>query len=180
MLNVDQSKIREALDELAKDVKDLILARMSGNVGINRKTGTNTLVGSDLMASVDVVRDGDESLSFSIAEHFEYVVLGWQRTGNFPGTWAGFIRNLEKWIRRKNIPLRGRSVNSTAWAIAKTIMKDAELYGYGIDPRPFIKSGSQNNEDPSKILDFLNSFVEVTMDDIFNILTEPTDQFFKD
>lgn len=171
MLSVDRNKIREALDGLADEIKAEIKKRMASSDAVNRKSGEN-LVGTDLFNSVEVNVVGSEELAFSIADYYEFVVSGWRPTGRFPGTFGQFFSNIEKWIRKKGIPLNGKTENQLAWAIINGIYKN------GIAARPFINSGYNNNEDPSKILAFLDTYVENTMDLIFDVLAEHLDDEF--
>lgn len=77
-------ELKQALQELANKIKAEILKRMSSPVGINPRTGKNTLVNSNLFHSVDVTAKDDENIVFAIADYYEFVVAGWRRTGNFP------------------------------------------------------------------------------------------------
>ena len=122
--------LRAALQELADQIKKEILRRMESPIGVNPRTGTNTLVDSDLYKSVEVTAIDDTTLVFSILQHFEYVVLGWKSTGRFPGTRAQFFLNLIKWIQRKGIEATNRnaswipmSENTLAWYIMRNIFR---------------------------------------------------------
>lgn len=162
--------IRKALQELADDIKKEILRRMESDKGINTKTGTNTLVGSNLYDSVDVTQTGDDELTFQIADYYTYVVGGWTKSGKGKGTWQDFLQNIEKWMTRKNIV---GNANDIVWAIYHR----AKKMHYGIDPRPFINNGYLNN-DPAYILPFLNDFFDKWADDIFNEITKEIDKKF--
>lgn len=172
MLKVDEQRLRSELNTLAKLIKEEIYERMTSSEAVNRKTGKD-LSGSDLMRSVRVdAESSDYALVFSIADYYEYIVNGWRPTGNFPGTFGSFLTNIERWIRKNHIPLNGKTENQAAWAIIKGIYKN------GIAPRPFLGSGYNNGEDPSKVLVFLDEMVDNFCDETFQILTEPLDAFF--
>lgn len=159
--------LKKALDELAFEVKDEILNRLSSNLGINERTGENTLIGSDLERSIDVKVDGENKLVFVIADYYEYVVNGWHRSGRFPDTMAQALQSIEEWIRRKHIiPNEGHTETSLAKAIFWSIWRR------GIKARPFINSGYNNNEDPSKILPFLNDYFSTWSDDVWEELNK--------
>ena len=163
--------IQFALQELADKIKDEIHRRMESNIGVNPRTGTNTLVGSDLYESVDVSVTSDDTLVFSILQHYEYVVLGWRNTGRFPNTLDQFFTNIIDWIRRKGIHFQGKTENSVAWAIIKNIIH------HGIKARPFINYDPQ--ERPEIILPFLDAYIDEFFNKVFNdICTELEDSHF--
>ena len=165
--------VHKALQELAFEVKDEILNRLSSNLGVNERTGTNTLIGSDLERSIDVKVDGEDKLVFVIADHYEFVVNGWYHSGRFPNTYNQALESIEDWIRRKHIfPTEGHTETSLARAIFWSIWRR------GIKARPFINSGHNNNEDPSKILPFLNEYFSTWADGIFQDIIKEIDTKF--
>ena len=82
--------IQNALRELASDIKQEVLRRMSSDLGVNRKTGTNTLDGSELMKSVDTKVVDDNTIVFEIADYYTYVVGG-RKPGWGVGPPHGFV-----------------------------------------------------------------------------------------
>lgn len=166
--------LKQALDELAKEIKDEIIRRLHSNVGVNRRTGTNTLVGSNLEKSIDVRVDSNDGLVFQIADYYEYIVNGWRRTGNFPNTAHLFIKNITDWVRRKGVRLGSMTENQVVWYLYKRMIID----GRQIAARPFINSGYNNDEDPSKILPFLDDFFNKWADKVFDLIMKDTDKYF--
>lgn len=164
--------VKKALDELAKEIKNEIILRLHSSVGINRKTGTNTLIGSELEKSIDVRVEGDNALVFQIADYYQYIVTGWRRTGRYPGTARLFIKNVTDWVRRKNIRIGNLSQNQIVWVLYKRMIID----GNEIAPRPFIEYDP--DEDVSKILPFLDEFFSKWADNVFNIITSEIDKYF--
>jgi len=164
--------VKKALDELAKEIKNEIILRLHSSVGINRKTGTNTLIGSELEKSIDVRVEGDNALVFQIADYYQYIVTGWRRTGRYPGTARLFIKNVTDWVRRKNIRIGNLSQNQIVWVLYKRMIID----GNEIAPRPFIEYDP--DEDVSKILPFLDEFFSKWADSVFNIITSEIDKYF--
>ena len=162
--------LRNALQELGDKIKQEILRRMESPIGINPRTGTNTLVDSDLYKSVEVTAIDDTTLVFSILQHWEYVALGWRSTGRFPNTMDLFVRNIIDWIRRKGIPHPNKTENSFAWAIVKSIIRR------GIEPRPFINYDPE--ERPDVILPFLDRFFERWADNVYNEICKELDNYF--
>lgn len=167
-------KLDTALKELADDIKEEIIRRMHSSVGVNPRTGSNTLIGSDLERSVDVSQSGEYSIVFEIADHYEYVVSGWRRTGSFPNTAHLFIRNVTDWVRRKNIRLGDMTETQIVWYLYNRML----INGREIRPRPFIESGYENNEDPSKILPFLDDFFSRWADRVFELIMNDTEKYF--
>lgn len=166
--------LHSALKELADQIKEEIIRRMHSPVGVNPRTGRNTLIGSDLERSVEVSPSGEESIVFEIADYYEYIVSGWRRTGNFPNTAHLFIRNVTDWVRRKGIRLGDMTENQIVWYLYKRML----IEGRTIAPRPFINSGYNNDEDPSKILPFLDDFFGRWADRVFELITADTDKYF--
>ena len=166
--------LQAALQDLAKQVKEEIIRRLHSNVGVNRRTGQNTLIGSNLERSIDVRAEGDDSIVFEIADYYEYIVSGWRRTGNFPGTAHLFIRNVTNWVREKGVRLGSMSENQIVWYLYKRML----IEGREIAPRPFIESGFNNDEDPAKILPFLDDFFNKWADKVFEKITEELDKQF--
>lgn len=165
-------EIREALQELARMVKNEIILRLHSSVGINPRTGTNTLIGSDLEKSIDVRVVDENSIEFQIADYYEYVVRGWKRTGRFPGTAHLFIRNILDWIRRKGIRIGNLSQNQIAFILYRKML----IEGRGITPRPFINY--DEGDDVSKILPFLDEFFDKWADGVFEIIMDEIDKHF--
>ena len=162
---------KTALKQLAEDVKKEILRRME-QYGMNPRAGRNTLVGSDLEKSVSVEPTDKDTIVFQIADYFEYVVRGWKRTGNYPGTMRLFIDNITKWVRKNGIAFEGRTENQTVWAIVKSI------WMRGLEPRQFLKW--DDSEDPAIIIPFLDDYFDKWSDLVWNQIIEELDKFFTD
>lgn len=166
-------ELRDALKELAKMIEDEIIRRLHSSVGINRRVGTNTLIGSELEQSISVDAISDNEIVFQIADYYEYIVNGWRRTGRFPNTAHLFIRNITDWVRRKGIRIGNMSENQIVWYLYKRMLID----GREIAPRPFINYDPDG--DVSKILPFLDDFFDRWSDEVFNKIMEQIDNFFK-
>lgn len=163
--------LREALKELADEITAEVKRRMESDVGVNRKVGRNTLIGSDLYNSVKTEVKSDNELVFQIADYYTYVVGGWTKSGKGKGTWKDFVENIEKWMSKKGIV---GDANDIVWAIYHR----AQKMHYGIDPRPFIGNGYLN-EDPAAILPFLDDFFTKWADEVFEEITKEIDKKFK-
>lgn len=164
--------LRNALQELAKEIKDEIIRRLHSDVGINPRTGTNTLVGSNLESSIEVKATGDNEIVFKIADYYQYVVTGWKRTGRYPGTAHLFVANVLDWVKRKGVRLGNMSQNQVVWYLYKRMLID----GRQIAARPFIEYDPDG--DASKILPFLDEFFDNWADKVFKEITKELDKYF--
>ena len=162
--------IRQALTELASMIKAEIMNRV-WEEGVNPKTGTNTLITSDLIKNMRVDVVSENEIVFKIADYYSFVVLGWRRTGRWGGGLPAFVNAILKWMRKKNVHSDKMTDNQLAWAIVK------KIFDGGIIARPFIKYDP--NGDPSVILPFLDKMVSDWMDDVFNELIKEIDEYFK-
>ena len=146
------NKIHEELEKIAKEIKELVRASMEGENGVNPKTGTNTLVDSniynDLVADVKDL----ELIQFLIHDYYVYIESG-RSAGSFPPPQV-----IAEWCQRKGIP----SDNSTVYAICKSI------YEKGIKPRPFL----------DEAWEFIDEYWDTWADEIFDILMEDIDNWF--
>lgn len=145
-------KLHKELSMMADQIKGIVHAIMEGEKGINAKTGTNTLIDSNLYN--DMVADVKdlELIQFLIHDYYIYVESG-RKQGSFPPPHV-----IAEWCARKGIP----NDNRTVYAICNSI------YIEGIKPRPFL------DEAWDVIDDYWDSWAE----DIFNILTEDIEKWF--
>jgi len=164
--------VKAALTELANDIKREILRRMSSDVGINPRTGTNTLINSSLYHSVDVYPRSEKTIIFQIADYYEFVVRGWAHTGRYAGTKQQFLYNLLLWVRRKHIRFGDLSENQIVYLVYRKINEEL------IAPRPFINYSP--SDDVAEILPFLDDYFDAWADRIFDKITEELDKYFNE
>ncbi len=162
--------VQRALQELAEDIKNEVLRRLRSPIGINPRTGTNTLVGSELEASIDAYPQGDNAIVFQIADYWEFLSRGWQRTGNYPNTFSKFVNNVNDWVRRKGIRFGNLTQNQITWAVVKSI------WVRGIRPRPFLIY--DDDGDFSKMLPELDNIMEEWFNSVFNALVKEIEEHF--
>ena len=165
--------IKEALQELAQAIKEEVIRRMDSEIGINPRTGKNTLKGSELQKSVEVNVVSETELVFQIADYYQYVVTGWKRTGSYPNTWEQFLTNLDRWVTRKNVRLGNLTQSQIVWMLYKKMMFE----GREIAARPFINYDPQG--DPMVVLPFLEEFFDKWAENIFNELMKELKIFNK-
>ena len=162
--------IKDALNELAQQIKDEIIRRMHSDVGKNRK-GVNTLVGSNLERSVEVKVESENELIFEIADYWQYVVTGW-KFNNFKSGKVGLFNALVQWALNKVT-----SNNEEAYRLAGTLWYQM-IIGINnvhrtIPARPFINYGESADE----VLPFLEKFFEKWAEDVFEKLMDEIKYF---
>lgn len=161
--------IKDALMELAEAVKRLVNDRIS-RYGINSKTGSNTLEGSNLQQSLQVTPT-DDGIVLQIADYWEFVARGWKRTGNYPGTFNAFVKNINDWVRRKGIRFGNLTQSQIVWVIIKNIWEN------GLRPRPFMVYDDEG--DLTKMIPELNEYIDKWFDELFDAIMNNIDNFFK-
>ena len=165
MLNV-----KEELDKLAVQIKEEIYRRFNSPLGVNAKTGVNTLKDSELLRSVEVKGISDEEIVFSIADYYIYVVSG-RRPGWGTPPPTGFVQGVTNWVKRKGIRFDGKTETQTIWMCIKSIVKN------GIKGRAVLGNGYEN-DDPAYVLPFLDKFFDTWADDVFNNIVAELDKHF--
>lgn len=162
--------IKQALQELADDIKKLIHIRIE-EYGVNTKVGTNTLVDSDLEKSISVTTNGTDEIVFQIADYFGYIVTG--RRKGWPRFVDGktFVPAIDRWVTRKGIRFAGKSHTQTVWLCVKSIVNN------GIPPRPFLGNPFKS-DDPAVILPFLDKLIDEWFEKLFTKITEEIDKHF--
>lgn len=158
-------EIKEALDELAQQIKNEIIRRLHSDLGKNRK-GKNTLIGSELEKSIEVKVESETELIFEIADYWQYVVTGWN-FNNFRSGKVGLFDALVHWALRKVT-----SDNEEAYRLASALWYQM-IIGINnvhrtIPARPFINYDPKG--DPEVILDFLEKFFRQWAEDVFEKL----------
>lgn len=160
--------VEEALRELATAVKRIVNYRIK-KYGINPKTGSNTLEGSNLQQSLEVYPI-ENGIELQIAQYWEYVALGWHRTGRFPGTMSQFVKNIDDWVRRKGIRLGNMTQAQMVYIIIRNIMK------LGLRERPFMIYDQEG--DLSKMIPELDDYMDKWFDTLFEAIIKDLNDYF--
>lgn len=160
--------IRVALNELADKVKEIVELRIR-RYGVNPRTGTNTLQGSDLEKSIEI-SPTEDGIVLQIADYWEYVSRGWERTGNYPNTFSKFVENLTKWVRKKNIHFGTLSQNQIVWIILR------KIWTHGIKARPFMVYSDEG--DLEEMIPELKSYMDKWFDELFELIISDLDKYF--
>lgn len=160
--------IKLALQELALAVKRLVNARIR-QYGINPKTGTNTLEGSELQKSLDVSITED-GIVLQIADYWEFISRGWERTGRYPGTMNKFIKNVDDWVRRKGIRVGNMKQSTLVFLIIRNIINN------GLRARPFMVYSDDG--DLTEMIPELNDYMDKWFDQLFDSIMIDIDNFF--
>ena len=139
------------------DILAIIRAVMSGDAGINNKTGSNTLADSNLIKSLEVIATDDGDLVFDVMmnDYIQYIESGRRKGAKMPP-----VEPIVKWAKRHGIS----TDNSTIWAIRKAISRD------GIKARPIFEHVMEELD---------NKWDNEWSDKIFDKITEIIDEFFK-
>ena len=160
--------LQKAFKELAEEVKMIIKYRIV-HYGVNKKTGTNTLQGSELEKSIEIKPTAD-GISFQIADYWEFVALGWRRTHRFEGTMNQFVRNIDDWVRRKGISVPNMTQSQLVFVIIRNIMN------YGLRERPFMIYDEEG--DLSKMIPELENIMDDWFENLWIELTKDLDNYF--
>lgn len=161
--------IQKALKELCDEIKMILKYRIV-HYGVNPKTGTNTLQGSDLEKSIEV-KPTTDGIALQIADYWEYVALGWHRSHRFEGTMNQFVRNIDDWVRRKGIRLGNLTQSQIVFVIIRNIMNN------GLRERPFMIWDEEG--DLSKMIPELENIMDDWFETLFEAITADLDNYFK-
>ena len=158
-----QRRLEQALEELGNEVIKHFREVMDSDMGINPKTGTNTLKDSNLYKQMDMkVYPDREMVEVLINSYAEYVDMGRMshaevKTGNFkPMKNSGFppLDVLRDWAQRKGIP----TDNRTLYLIGRSIAIN------GIRPRPVFSYAWRDLED--MLPEYLDKLFEAIIGDL--------------
>ena len=142
--------------EFGKDIAKIVRMVMDSNVGINKKSGNNTLSDSDIYRELSVISTNDGDLVFDIMlnDYITFIESGRRQGAKMPP-----VEPIVRWAKKHGIP----TDNSTIYLIRRAISRD------GIQPRP-IMATVFNELDKEWQKDW--------SDRLFNIIIEQIDKFF--
>lgn len=148
-------EISKIVMEFSKDIMALVRMVMESNVGINSKTGSNTLVNSNIYntLSVKATNDGDLIFDIILNDYLVYIENGRRKGAKMPP-----IEPIVRWARSKGIP----TDNSTIYLIRRAISRD------GIKARPFM----------AHVMEEIDREWDGVADELFNKIMEEIDKFF--
>lgn len=148
--------LTKIMNEFANDIAKIVRMVMDSNVGINKKSGHNTLSDSDIYKQLSVMATSDGDLVFDIIlnDYITFIENGRRQGAKMPP-----VEPIVRWCKKKGIP----SDNSTVYLIRRAISRD------GIAPRPIMAT----------VFDELDREWEgAWSDNLFNIIIEQLDKFF--
>ena len=160
--------LREALQELADEMKSILEDRID-RYGINQRAHANTLQGSDLERSIEIVTT-DNGVQLSINPYWEFVSRGWERTGNYPNTFAQMVANVGHWVRKKGIRFGSLTENQVTWCVVKSI------WNRGIAGRPFMVY--TDDGDLTKMIPELEGYIDKWFDILFEAIINDLNNYF--
>ena len=148
-------EIGKIVMEFSKDLMQLVRMVMESNVGINVKTGSNTLINSQIYntLSVKATNNGDLIFDIILNDYLVYIENGRRKGAKMPP-----IEPIVRWAKSKGIP----TDNSTIYLIRRAIARD------GIKARPFM----------AHVMEEMDKEWNGLADEIFNVIMEETDKFF--
>lgn len=148
-------EIGKIVMEFSKDLMQLVRMVMESNVGINVKTGSNTLINSQIYntLSVKATNNGDLIFDIILNDYLVYIENGRRKGAKMPP-----IEPIVRWAKSKGIP----TDNSTIYLIRRAIARD------GIKARPFM----------AHVMEEMDREWNGLADEIFNVIMEETDKFF--
>lgn len=149
-------EIGKIVMEFSKDLMTLVRMVMESNVGINSKTGSNTLVNSNIYKtlSVKATNDGDLVFDIILNDYLVYIENGRRKGAKMPP-----VEPIVDWAKKHGIP----TDNSTIYLIRRAISRD------GVKPRPFM----------AHVFDELDrEWNDTVADEIFNTIMQEIDKFF--
>jgi hypothetical protein len=181
-------ELKNALKELAEAIKKEILRRLHSPLGTNNRVGRNTLVGSNLEASIDVYQTDDDSIAFTIADYYMPIVAGrragWKGRPKREGT-DGIIKAIERWVQRKGIRFDGCTETQTVWLVLESleVRAIAARPFIGYDPKEYAewtKSASSDYVgDVSLVLPFLDAYFDEWADEVYKLIVNKLDKYFQ-
>lgn len=148
-------EIGKIVMEFSKDLMQLVRMVMESNVGINVKTGSNTLINSQIYntLSVKATNNGDLIFDIILNDYLVYIENGRRKGAKMPP-----VEPIVRWAKSKGIP----TDNSTIYLIRRAIARD------GIKARPFM----------AHVMEEMDREWNGLTDEIFNVIMEETDKFF--
>lgn len=160
--------ISVAFKKLAEEMKTILNERIK-QYGYNARAGRNTLEGSDLQNSIEIVPI-ENGVRLSINPYWEFVSRGWERTGNYPGTFNKFVYNMDKWVTKNNITIGNLTQTQVVYILINRI------WVRGIAPRPFMIY--TDDGDLTKMIPELETYIDKWFDDLFELITQDIDKHF--
>ena len=142
--------------EFGKDIAKIVRMVLESNVGINYKSGKNTLKDSQIYNELVVMSTNDGDLVFDIVlnDYITFIENGRRKGAKMPP-----IEPIERWCKQRGLP----TDNNTLWAIRKAISRD------GIAPRPIMAHVFEELDD---------SWSNGWSDRLFDVIMEQIDKFF--
>ena len=168
MLN--NRNVKVAFRQLAEDVKKIINERIR-RYGVNPKTGTNTLEGSKLQTTMGVYPTED-GIKLQIADYWEFISRGWEKTGRYPGTMSKWIKNVDDWVIRKNIRFGDMTQSQIVFVIIHNIIS------HGLKARPFLVW--DDDGDLEKMIPELNEMLDEWFDTLFEVIIKDLEKYFNE
>lgn len=161
-------KVEAAFRQLALDVKKIINERIR-KYGVNPKTGENTLEGSELQRTMGVYPK-EYGIELQIADYWEFISRGWQKTGRYPNTMSKWVKNVDDWVKKNNIRFGNMTQSQIVFAIIRNIIN------HGLKSRPFLVWNEEG--DLEKMIPELDEYMDKWFETLFNAILADIDVYF--
>lgn len=149
-----KTRISDIIVSFTDDIIRVVREVLSSNLMINDKTGSNTIIDSNIYRNVRVDGNDDFIFNLYLNDYLEYIESGRRPNSKFPP-----VEPIVRWARSRGIP----TDNSTIFLIRRAIARD------GIKPRPFV----------SQIFDDIDDIWENGWsDELYDRITEQLNDFF--
>lgn len=134
------AELAKIIKSFAEDIVEEARKIMASNVGINEKTGTNTLKDSNLYKQIDwSFRQEGEDVIIDTLFNYYITFIEWNRPKNY-GKMPP-ISAIQKWLVKKHIAPLNKNIRSTAFVIARAIQRD------GHKGRPILATLFKNTDE---------------------------------
>ena len=159
--------VKTAMMELAEAVKRILNDRIS-KYGVNPNKGQNTLEGSNLQKSIQVTATED-GIALQIADYWEFVARGHKTKSSIHPS----VKNIDNWVRKKNIRIGNIKQSQIVWTIKKNISNKGFVEG-----RPFMIYDEEG--ELTNMLPELNEYIDTWFEHLFDAITAELDNYFND
>ena len=112
----------------------------------------------------------EDGIVLQIADYWEFISRGWERTGRYPGTMNRFVKNIDDWVRRKGIRVGNMKQSTLVFLIIRNIINN------GLRARPFMVYSDDG--DLTEMIPELNDYMDKWFDQLFDSIMIDIDNFF--
>ena len=168
-----KDEIHKAFIELAEEIERILTERIARYGANPRAHGENTLQGSNLEKSIEVIPQ-ENGVALKIADYWEYVARGWKRTKKSSA--RGLYHELVLWALRKHIVLPNMTANESAVRVAEGTWYQMIVHGREIAPRPFMVYNDEGYL--TEMIPELKTYMDKWVYSLFDRIMTDIDKYF--